>query len=188
MPTSPSVPTAPPPRSSRRFPASSTTSSESAWPATQKVTRRSPTRRSSRRLRTKQPLANYMVSQLCFDVEALRTWLRKTRSLGINLPLHLGLAAPMNARKLVELSVQIGVGSSLRYLSKQHGVIGHLFRGNSYRPETLLQRLGADLTSPEFNIERPAPVLVQPDHPHRRVATTRRRRRLTALNQELDAA
>ena len=104
-------------------------------------------------LQAKQPLANYMVSQLCFDVEALRTWLRKTRSLGIGLPLHLGLAAPMNARKLVELSVQIGVGSSLRYLSKQHGVIGHLFRGNSYRPETLLQRLGADLTSPELNIE-----------------------------------
>jgi methylenetetrahydrofolate reductase (NADPH) len=105
-------------------------------------------------LRAKQSVAHYMVSQLCFDVHALVRWLSASRQDGITLPLHLGLAAPMQARKLAELSIRIGVGSSLRYLSKQHGLIGNLLRGKAYRPEQLLTDLGPDLTSPELNIER----------------------------------
>ncbi len=105
-------------------------------------------------LRAKQPVANYMVSQLCFDVTTLVRWLRATREAGITLPLHIGLAAPMQTRKLAELSLKIGVGSSLRYLSKQHGLVGKLLRGKAYRPEQLLVDMGADLTSLEMNVER----------------------------------
>jgi methylenetetrahydrofolate reductase (NADPH) len=105
-------------------------------------------------LRAKQPMADYMVSQLCFDANALTRWLRATRASGITLPLHLGLAAPMQARKLAELSLKIGVGSSLRYLSKQHGLVGSLLKGTSYRPEQVLTDLGNDLPSAELNIER----------------------------------
>jgi methylenetetrahydrofolate reductase (NADPH) len=105
-------------------------------------------------LRIKQPVADYMVSQLCFDVKTLVRWLHATREAGITLPLHIGLAAPMQTRRLAELSLRIGVGSSLRYLGKQHGLIGNLLRGKAYRPEQLLVDLGADLTSPEMNVER----------------------------------
>jgi methylenetetrahydrofolate reductase (NADPH) len=105
-------------------------------------------------LRAKQPVADYMVSQLCFDVRTLVQWLRVTREAGITLPLHIGLAAPMQTRKLGELSLKIGVGSSLRYLSKQHGLIGNVLRGKTYRPEQLLVDMGEDLTSPQMNIER----------------------------------
>ncbi|WP_329252720.1 methylenetetrahydrofolate reductase [Actinoallomurus sp. NBC_01490] len=104
-------------------------------------------------LRRKQPHAHYMVSQLCFDPGALAGWLRRIRAEGIALPLHIGLAAPMSMRKLAELSLRIGVGASIRYLSKQHGVVGSMLRGSSYRPEDLLLAMGDALTDPEMRVD-----------------------------------
>ncbi|MFE2041420.1 methylenetetrahydrofolate reductase [Streptomyces sp. NPDC059477] len=103
-------------------------------------------------LRRKQPYAHYMVSQLCFDPAALVAWLRRTRESGITLPLHIGLAAPMNTRKLAELSLRIGVGSSLRYLSKQRGLVGNMIRGDAYQPERLLLGMGDALTDPDLKV------------------------------------
>jgi methylenetetrahydrofolate reductase (NADPH) len=105
-------------------------------------------------LRLKQPLADYMISQLCFDADALVGWLKRIRSEGIELPLHLGLAAPMEMRKLAQLSLRIGVGSSLRYLTKQRGLVGNLLRGGAYRPESLLYALDGALTSSELGIDQ----------------------------------
>ena len=36
--------------------------------------------------------------------------------------------------RLAELSLKIGVGQSLRYLSKQHGMVGSVLRGRAYDP------------------------------------------------------
>jgi methylenetetrahydrofolate reductase (NADPH) len=104
-------------------------------------------------LRDKQPFAAYMVSQLCFSPGALVSWLRRVRGQGITLPLHLGLAAPMQVSKLLTLGPQIGVGSSVRYLAKQHGFIGNVLKGGTYRPEGLLLEMGDALTEPELGIE-----------------------------------
>jgi methylenetetrahydrofolate reductase (NADPH) len=104
-------------------------------------------------LRDKQPFAAYMVSQLCFSSAALVSWLRRVRKQGITLPLHLGLAAPMQVTKLLTLGPQIGVGSSVRYLAKQHGFIGNVLKGGAYRPESLLLEMGEALTDPGLGIE-----------------------------------
>ena len=105
-------------------------------------------------LTAKQPYASYMVSQLCFNPDALVGWLRRARQAGITLPLHLGLAAPMQIRKLLELSPQLGVGSSVRYLAKQHGLIGSVLKGSAYHPESLLLGMGDAVTSPELAVEQ----------------------------------
>ena len=86
----------------------------------------------------KQPYASYLVSQLCFDVDALTAWIGRVRGAGITLPLRIGLAAPMSTRKLAELSLRIGVGASVRFLGNQHGMVGNLLLGTSYRPQDLL--------------------------------------------------
>jgi methylenetetrahydrofolate reductase (NADPH) len=86
----------------------------------------------------KQQYANYMVSQLCFDSTALVSWIRQTRELGVELPLRIGLAAPLQARKLVELALKIGVGSSVKFLTKQHGMVGNLLLGRAYEPGGLI--------------------------------------------------
>jgi methylenetetrahydrofolate reductase (NADPH) len=102
----------------------------------------------------KQPYAAYMVSQLCFSPGVLVAWLRRVRAAGVTLPLHLGLAAPLQIRKLLELSPQLGVGSSVRYLAKQHGLIGSVLKGSAYRPESLLLSLGDALAAPELRVEQ----------------------------------
>ncbi|WP_326836926.1 methylenetetrahydrofolate reductase [Amycolatopsis rhabdoformis] len=89
----------------------------------------------------KQKNADYLVSQLCFDVDALVGWLGSVRAAGVVLPLRLGLAGPVQIRKLVEVSLRIGVGSSLRYLRKQHGMVRNLVGGGAYRPEELVRAL-----------------------------------------------
>jgi methylenetetrahydrofolate reductase (NADPH) len=104
-------------------------------------------------LRRKQAYATYMVSQLCFDAKALIGWLRATRAAGIELPLRVGLAAPLKTTRLMELSLKIGVGSSIRYLTKQHGFIGNLLVGGAYHPEQLLYAIGDDLAAGDLNIE-----------------------------------
>jgi methylenetetrahydrofolate reductase (NADPH) len=101
----------------------------------------------------KQRYADYMVSQLCFDHRTIVDWLRNARSIGVRLPLRIGLAAPLRTSKLVELSLRVGVGSSIRYLTKQHGFLGNLLVGRSYAPEKMLQSLGAELASDDMRIE-----------------------------------
>jgi methylenetetrahydrofolate reductase (NADPH) len=104
-------------------------------------------------LSAKQPYAAYMVSQMCFNPDVMVSWLRQVREAGITLPLHLGLAAPMQVRKLIELSPKLGVGSSVRYLAKQHGFLGNVLKGGAYQPESLLLRMGNAVTSPGLGIE-----------------------------------
>jgi methylenetetrahydrofolate reductase (NADPH) len=92
-------------------------------------------------LQHKQQYADYMVSQLCFDSAALTTWLAATRDAGILLPIRVGIAAPLHSRKLIELSLKIGVGSSVKFLTKQHGFVGKLLLGRSYAPEGLVTEI-----------------------------------------------
>ncbi len=73
-------------------------------------------------LREKDGVADYMTTQLCFDAEALRRWLIDTRAAGIALPVHIGLPGIVDARRLLEVSMRIGVGASLRFARKQRGV------------------------------------------------------------------
>ena len=105
-------------------------------------------------LRLKQKHATYLVSQLCFDSAVLLGWLRETRRQGITLPLRVGVAAPIDTRKLVELALRIGVGSSLRYLSKQHGLLGSVLRGGAYRPEQLLDDIASTPDLDELGIDK----------------------------------
>ncbi|WIV56243.1 methylenetetrahydrofolate reductase [Amycolatopsis nalaikhensis] len=101
----------------------------------------------------KQESADYMVSQLCFDAAALTRWIDDVRAAGVRLPLRIGLAAPIKTARLLELSMKIGVGQSVRYLRKQHGMLRGLVLGRSYAPERLLTALGKYLTDAVAGIE-----------------------------------
>jgi methylenetetrahydrofolate reductase (NADPH) len=104
-------------------------------------------------LARKQEYATYMVSQLCFDSDTLLGWIRRTRQSGINLPLRIGLAGPLQARKLVEIALRIGVGSSVKFLTKQHGIVGNLLLGRAYEPLDLLADVVAAPDVDDLKIE-----------------------------------
>jgi len=104
-------------------------------------------------LQRKQLYADYMVSQLCFDAATFTGWLRTMREAGISLPVRIGVAAPLQTRKLIELSLKIGVGSSVKFLTKQHGFVGNLLLGRSYTPETLIAQIADDTGFDELAVE-----------------------------------
>jgi methylenetetrahydrofolate reductase (NADPH) len=104
-------------------------------------------------LQRKQPYADYMVSQLCFDAATFTGWLRTMREAGISLPVRVGVAAPLQTRKLIELSLKIGVGSSVKFLTKQHGFVGNLLLGRSYTPEALIAQIVNETGFDELGIE-----------------------------------
>ncbi|WP_051839704.1 methylenetetrahydrofolate reductase [Streptomyces sp. NRRL F-5126] len=85
-------------------------------------------------LERKQKLATYMVSQMCFDATVVRKWLCRAQERGIGLPLRVGVAGPLKITRLAELSLKVGVGQSLRYLSKQRGMVGNVLLGRAYDP------------------------------------------------------
>jgi methylenetetrahydrofolate reductase (NADPH) len=72
--------------------------------------------------------ADYMTTQLCFDPEAILRWLTETRASGIDLPVYLGLPGLVDHRRLLEISLRVGVGTSLSFLRKQHGLLRFLAR------------------------------------------------------------
>jgi methylenetetrahydrofolate reductase (NADPH) len=78
-------------------------------------------------LERKSRLAGYVVTQLCFDADVLLSWLDELRARGVTLPLFIGVPGPVDRRRLIEVSARIGVGPSLRFVRKQHGLIRRLF-------------------------------------------------------------
>ena len=70
----------------------------------------------------KAEIADYLVTQMCFDPEALLRWIVATRRSGIDLPLYVGLPGDVERRRLLEVAMRIGVGTSIAFLRKQKGI------------------------------------------------------------------
>jgi methylenetetrahydrofolate reductase (NADPH) len=76
----------------------------------------------ARALRVKDAVADYMTTQLCFDPDVLLRWLAEARADGIRLPLYVGIPGAIDRRKLLEISMRVGVGNSVRFVRKQNGI------------------------------------------------------------------
>jgi methylenetetrahydrofolate reductase (NADPH) len=73
-------------------------------------------------LRAKDGLADYMTTQMCFDPDVVVRWLEHVRDAGIGLPAQIGTPGEVDRRRLLEISLLVGVGNSVSFLRKQHGV------------------------------------------------------------------
>jgi len=105
-----------------------------------------------RLLQEKQPLASYLVTQMCFDPGVLVGWLRRIRAAGVTLPAWLGLPGVADIPKLISLSLRIGVGQSVRVLRKQRGLVSRMLTSRPYQPDDLLAGIQQHLDEPGLNI------------------------------------
>ena len=101
-------------------------------------------------LASKQRYADYMVTQICFDPTRTIEWLREVRLQSVDLPVYVGIAGPMNVKRLMSTSLRIGVGASARFLSKHGGLAARLVSG--YRPDHLVEELQPYLADPRHGI------------------------------------
>ena len=70
----------------------------------------------------------HIVTQFCFDPQAICTWERALGEHGIRLPVHVGIAGPTPLPKLIRFAVQCGVGASLRSMMKNIGAVSKMTR------------------------------------------------------------
>ncbi|MER5433754.1 methylenetetrahydrofolate reductase [Streptomyces sp. NPDC002588] len=89
----------------------------------------------------KREHATYIVSNLCFDPKALGEWLTRIRRRHITLPVHLGVAGPVQRAKLLAMATKIGVGESARFLTKHGSWFLRFAAPGGYSPDRLLTRL-----------------------------------------------
>jgi methylenetetrahydrofolate reductase (NADPH) len=103
-------------------------------------------------LRRKAVLADYMVTQMCFDAGALVGWIRRSRAQGIALPVYVGIPGAVDRRRLLEISVRVGVGSSITFLRKQQGGIRRLLGRPEHAGDRLHEQIAPLIGDPELAI------------------------------------
>lgn len=106
----------------------------------------------TRELERKSRLADYMVTQMTFDADVLLRWLSATRTRGLDLPLRVGMPGVVDRRRLLEVSVRIGVGPSVSFIRKQRG-LRQLLRRPSHTVDDLFDALAPAAAEPELNLE-----------------------------------
>ena len=87
-------------------------------------------------LRQKATSADYLVTQMCFDPGVLLRWLATLPPDGVSLPTFVGVPGQVDRRRLLEVSMRVGVGNSISVVRKQRG-LRHLLG----RPQHTADRL-----------------------------------------------
>jgi methylenetetrahydrofolate reductase (NADPH) len=98
----------------------------------------------------KRAHATYIVSNLCFDARVLTSWVQRVRRRGVDLPIRIGLAGPVERTKLLSMAGKIGVGESARFLGKHPAWFARL--ATAYSPDRLLDRAAPVLSDPTLAV------------------------------------
>ena len=104
----------------------------------------------------KEPYATYIVTQLCYDPEAVVEWVEEIRGRGVDLPVEVGIPGVMKYQRLLGISQKVGVGDSIDFLRKTSGILGFVrqlvgSRGK-YTPDKLIDGLAPYAADPEYGI------------------------------------
>ena len=105
----------------------------------------------------KEPYADYITTQLCYDPNAVIDWVDEIRGRGVELPIEVGIPGVMKYQRLLNISQKVGVGDSVRFLRKTTGIFGFIkqligSRGQ-YKPDDLVDGLGEYANDDRYDIE-----------------------------------
>ena len=99
----------------------------------------------------KAPMATCIVSQICFDAGTIRAWIEAVRERGTTLPIWIGLPGVVNSRKLMRISMKIGLGQSARFLGHNKGWVSRLLR-RQFKPDRLVRELTPVVEDPQAGV------------------------------------
>ncbi len=89
-------------------------------------------------------LGGWISTQMCFDESTIRSWLESERSDGVVLPVRLGLPGVVDRTRLMTMGTRLGIGTSLRYLSKNRSVVMQLMAPGGYDPTDMVAAFADD--------------------------------------------
>jgi methylenetetrahydrofolate reductase (NADPH) len=111
----------------------------------------------SRQLRDKQAVltaagvGGWISTQMCFDDSTIRSWIERERAAGIALPIRLGVPGVVDRARLMTMGVRLGIGASIRFLSKNRSTVMQLMAPGGYDPTDLARAFADDAS--ELGIE-----------------------------------
>ena len=100
----------------------------------------------------KEPMATYIVSQICFEANVIATWVRRVRDRGTLLPIWIGIPGAVDNRKLLQISRRIGLGESARFLRAHRGWVRRLALPRVYRSTALVKELAPTVADPAARV------------------------------------
>jgi methylenetetrahydrofolate reductase (NADPH) len=80
----------------------------------------------------------WISTQMCFDEDKIREWLKAQRAAGITLPIRLGVPGVVDRTRLMTMGARLGVGTSMRYLAKNRATVMKLMAPGGYDPTDLV--------------------------------------------------
>ena len=102
-------------------------------------------------LRTDASIA--LTTQFCFDSKIVINWMDEIKTMGIDIPVHIGIAGPAKLQTLIKYSLECGVGTSIKIIQKRAKDLTKLLL--PYKPTTILHELSEHKAkNPQFNIEK----------------------------------
>jgi methylenetetrahydrofolate reductase (NADPH) len=106
----------------------------------------------------KIPHATYIVTQLCFDADAIIEWTGGIRERGVDLPVEPGVPGVMDYRRLMSLSRRWGIAGPLRFIQKTTGVFGFaramIGSAGRFDPTEMAETLAPYYQDPEYDLHR----------------------------------
>ena len=94
-----------------------------------------------------------LTTQFCFESSVVVDWVNEIEAMGIDIPVHIGIAGPAKLQTLLKYAIECGVGASMKVLQKRARDITKLLL--PYNPNQILEELSEIKSSnPNFNIEQ----------------------------------
>jgi methylenetetrahydrofolate reductase (NADPH) len=89
-------------------------------------------------------LGGWVSTQMCFDDATIRAWLQRERAAGLTLPIRLGVPGVVDRARLMTMGTRLGIGASLRFLSKNRSTVMQLMAPGGYDPTDMVVAFADD--------------------------------------------
>ena len=96
------------------------------------------------RLLDEHGVGGWISTQMCFDAATIRAWIERERARGIDLPIRLGIPGVVDRTRLMTMGARLGVGASLRFLSKNRSTVMQLMAPGGFDPTELVAAFASD--------------------------------------------
>lgn len=83
-------------------------------------------------------VAGWASTQMCFDTDQIRNWLVGERAKGFSTPVRLGVPGVVDRARLMTMGTRLGIGTSLRFLSKNRSTVMKLMSPGGYDPTDMV--------------------------------------------------
>jgi len=92
-----------------------------------------------------------MATQFCFESGPVIEWADRMASIGVDIPIHIGVAGPAKLQTMIKFSMACGVGASLRVLKRRANDVTKLLL--PFKPDQFLTELAEHKSlNPDFLI------------------------------------